>query len=376
MKAQEFLASAGSHQVAGVYLLVGDEEYFQSEIYRIIREKMASKDPAVEVRRYGIEDEMDSARMASVVSDLQTPSLFSKTTLVRIDRAERVLSSPAEAFLSYVSSPPIPGRVLVLVCRSADRRTRGVKSIAKHGHWVECAKLFDAPPPWKRGRQQEEDHPLARWISVAFRNRGKRVGLPLAHLLSRRVGNDLFSLSHEIEKLVLYSGEGAVTEEAVEVLVGDRRQNRLYELTDSVLGGRVAEALSRLHRLFETGMVDDKGKLVIRDESIAFMVSGALNSSFRKIRKAHFHLRGVSSGRQAQERLVAAMRLRPFVAGRLAEQASRSGGVNAGLVLRRLIQLDRDLKGGLWPRRLAVFGAVAELGGLFGRSGRASGRRP
>ena len=153
----------------------------------------------------------------------------------------------------------------------------------------------------------------------------------------------------------------------LDVLVADRRQNKLYDLTASVFAGRTGEAVRRLERLFETGIEDAKGNLVMREEPIAFMLSATLASGYRRIRSALSHLRGVPPGRSSQERLASELRMRPFAAGRLADQARQAVGVDPRRVLGILARLDSELKGGLWTARLAILRAVGQLGITFAR---------
>jgi DNA polymerase-3 subunit delta len=67
------------------------------------------------------------------------------------------------------------------------------------------------------------------------------------------VGEDLWAIASEIDKLLLYSEGHPITEADVQAVVSQASQASIFKLVDAVLEGRSSEAIRLLHRLFDDG---------------------------------------------------------------------------------------------------------------------------
>ena len=65
-----------------------------------------------------------------------------------------------------------------------------------------------------------------------------------ADLLHGAVGNDLYQLVTELDKLASYTNGGAITEAAVADIVGIRRGETLSDLLDAILERNTAKAVA------------------------------------------------------------------------------------------------------------------------------------
>ena len=94
---------------------------------------------------------------------------------------------------------------------------------------------------------------LKNWCQKRVTQVGGRISEGAASLLATLVGDDLWSLASEIDKLLLYSEGHSITESDVQTVVSQARQASIFNLVDAVLEERSAEAIRLLHRLLDDG---------------------------------------------------------------------------------------------------------------------------
>jgi len=95
---------------------------------------------------------------------------------------------------------------------------------------------------------------LRRWIRERARQGGGAITPGAEQLLARVAGDDLWVLSQEIEKLLLYCLGKPITEDDVGQLSSPAREVRTYELADALLEGRSRGAGRLLHQLLDEGL--------------------------------------------------------------------------------------------------------------------------
>jgi DNA polymerase-3 subunit delta len=94
---------------------------------------------------------------------------------------------------------------------------------------------------------------LKNWCQKRVALAGGRISEGAGSLLAELVGDDLWALAAEIDKLLLYSEGRTIVESDVQAVVSQARQAGIFRLVDAVLEGRSAEAFRLLHRLLEEG---------------------------------------------------------------------------------------------------------------------------
>lgn len=358
MKFEALAADLKRNGVRRAYAFAGPEGYFRDRGWRLVRDALLLSDPRSDCQTLDAgEKPGDSGRLdfPRLLSDLSTPALFGGRTAIRVRHAETVLKSHGDRLLSFIASAR-GSWVLVLDMEKLDGRTKVAKKLEEQGAVVSCETPWASPPPWSKDPPHEND--LARWVAGEFAQRGKKVRLEDAHLLCQRVGANLFALEQEIEKLAGYAGKGAVGAEAIRLLVGASRKEKLFELADSVYGGRPAEALFRLSRVFEEGIEDASGRLTTNPAGIALQAAGALASELRRIRAAR---EAASREKLGEKELAEKIGVRPFVAARLLAHARRLSGDRIASMVRELDRADRDLKGSGLPPQWVLERSVVRI---------------
>lgn len=135
--------------------------------------------------------------------------------------------------------PKVPkSTVLVFTEEGApDRRTALFKKLNQPKQAQEF-KLLEMPE-------------LIRWIKKETESRGAAIEAAAAQKLAEFVGNDLWRMSNELDKLTAYSQR--LTAKEVELLVKSQTQSNIFDLIDAVANKNQVKATRELHRLLESG---------------------------------------------------------------------------------------------------------------------------
>lgn len=110
----------------------------------------------------------------------------------------------------------------------------------------------------QKGQAQEfellEEDQLKRWIKKEVESRGGSIEAPAVNLLVEYIGNDLWRLSSELDKLTAYSKQ--LTAENIETLVKSKTESDIFKLVDAIGSKNLKSALLELQNLEENGEHD------------------------------------------------------------------------------------------------------------------------
>ncbi len=94
---------------------------------------------------------------------------------------------------------------------------------------------------------------LARWIKDSAQAKGSAISPSAIRSITDLVGNDLWTLDQELEKLSLYASGREITESDIQTMVSQVREASIFAAVDAMIDGRPAAALRLLHQLREDG---------------------------------------------------------------------------------------------------------------------------
>ena len=94
---------------------------------------------------------------------------------------------------------------------------------------------------------------LARWIREAAQEKGASISPAAIKPLADLVGNDLWTLDQELEKLSLFASGRPIEEQDVTELVSQVREANIFAAVDAMIDGKPTVALRLLHQLREGG---------------------------------------------------------------------------------------------------------------------------
>ena len=94
---------------------------------------------------------------------------------------------------------------------------------------------------------------LQNWIQRRVKEQGGKVSPQAVKMLASLVGKNLWVLSSEIEKLIIYTSGRSIEEKDVREVVSHARETSVFAMVDALIEGRAPTAASLLHQLLQQG---------------------------------------------------------------------------------------------------------------------------
>lgn len=202
-------------QFDGAYYVYGDDEYQKNDAVRQL--VAATVDPAT--RDFNL-DTRRAADLGSeaLVSLLGTPPMMAERR-VTIIREIGGLKKDARATLDRYLKHPSHDCTVILVAAPGAKTDKALQ--------MSTTPLEFNPLDGSR---------VSRWIlHHAKSTNGAGINEDAANLLQEAVGNDLYQLAAELDKLASYANGGVITEASVSAVVGVRRGETLTDFLDKVI---------------------------------------------------------------------------------------------------------------------------------------------
>jgi len=238
--------------------------------------------------------------------------------LVIVEGVEAWKAPDAKAIATYLKAPT-PDTVLALIAAELKKDAPLAKAIAGSGE----LRLWDVA---QRG--------IPTWVAEQFKLRGAQADLDACRTLVEFVGDDLYELAGEVDKLATWAAGERLTQNEVERLVAPRAQSSGFALTDA-WGARNVGAVLRASELLLERTGDPRSKTIPR-------LVGTLTTHVTRVRACQaLDAEGVSS-KDAAGRL----KQHPFYVQKLFAQARNYTREELRDVTQRLADLDHALKGG------------------------------
>jgi DNA polymerase III subunit delta len=241
------------------------------------------------------------------------------TRLVIVEGVEAWKAPDAKTVAEYLKAPT-PGTTLALVAAELRKDSPVAKTVAARGEvllWDVAAKA------------------VPRWIGEQFALHGTTVEPEACRRLGELVGDDLYELAGEVEKIATWAGDATVTEADVDALVAPRAESPPWALTDAWGARDIGGVLRAAEQ-----MLDRSGDPPSR--TIPRLV-GSLTNHVRRARNA-FALE--QQGLSAKDAAPLLGLRHHFPAQKLYQQVRNYSEAELDAVLVRLAELDHALKGG------------------------------
>ncbi len=187
---------------------------------------------------------------------------------------------------------------------------------------------------------------LQTWIRQRIASRGATATPQAVRRLMDLVGGNLWVLSNEIEKLVLYAGvESPIDDEAVGLLVAYARETSVFRVVDAILEGRTPVAMRFMVSMRQSG-ADVSYVLTMLARQLRFILLAQELQVQRVPRSELEHRLGIAA---------------EFAVRQVEEQARRHSYEQVAAMYRRLLETDLAIKRGELDEDLALETLVAEL---------------
>jgi len=213
-----------------IYLYYGENIYLIEEKLRAFKERYIVKfSSALNIHTLDISE----GGISALREVCEGRSLFDETVLVFVTGIENV---SAEEIIEVLESLDVYGRkdiVAVFSAKTTQKVDKQVLSFFK-----------------KNGTVQEfvpySGNALIKWVQELAIKCGAKISYENAKLLLERRGEDMLSLSHEIEKLSTYSKGGAIEKEDIEGLVLSVFETDVFKTVDALSRKNSSQAMSLL----------------------------------------------------------------------------------------------------------------------------------
>jgi DNA polymerase-3 subunit delta len=239
----------------------------------------------------------------------------------------------------YVGRMP-PSTHLVLVDTEAEGDSALVEALRGKGEVREFRPLVQRA--------------VSDWIRARAASKGLQLSPAAARLLADFVGNDLWALSGEMEKLSIYAGGSPIGEDDVRTLVAAVREATVFPLVDAIVEGRPAAAIKLLRQMFRQG-------------SGPQYVLAMIQRQLRHLAVAREMLDAGESGRSIGQ----ALRLHDFALEKLLDQARRYSQPRLRSAFQLVLDADLQIKRGVYDGELALELLVHDLAEPARRAGAA-----
>ena len=181
----------------------------------------------------------DDTNAQEILARVQEVPFFSTHQVVLLKWAEKLHAREGEALIPYFSAPS-DSTTMIVSAAKLDGRVKWVQALKKQAVVVNCAPLYD--------------NQRLGWIRQEAARVGIRLDAEAAGLLRDLAGEGLYVVRRELEKLSLYvSKKETVTAHDVVAVQGAEPGASVFDLSGSIIQGRVSQALLILEKNLEAG---------------------------------------------------------------------------------------------------------------------------
>ena len=252
-----------------IELLCGENDYLKKDYLNFLISKYTSSDQGSFTEVIYVDGK--SASIEELQNSLMTIPFFAESNLVvihnLIDKYKNITDTKKKStakssnnwntILEFFNSLPIQKQILLVEDWQTPKDITNNPNDERKDLKVEVDRLIDKlglknltlTKPFKNLLPLE----LETWISKQLLNNGKKISNRNARLISDYVGNDMWTLSNEIEKIINYCQGGIIEEEHLEILINNPKEIVIFKLVDSLLDQDIAISVKNIPSIFESG---------------------------------------------------------------------------------------------------------------------------
>ena len=187
---------------------------------------------------------------------------------------------------------------------------------------------------------------LLTWIKKRVAQIGGKISTPAVDLVAKLVGNDLWTMTNEIDKLVLFTGGRLIEEKDIKAIVSHSQEANVFTMVDAILEGKTGFAEELLQQLLYRGAAPTY-LLWMLHRQVRFII---LVKELKALKKSMVEI---------QSRLG----LSDFPLQKTQEQATKYSLEQLRSFYDKLLETDLAIKTGIYDGELALNILVVELCG-------------
>lgn len=237
-----------------VYLIYSEQKFLISEALKRLKAQISAQSMgSLNIIEFEWPFDFEELEQA-----LNTVGFFDQRKIIIVNQADKFSEKEIQKINRYlkVSNPSVS---LVLV---ALKKNEALFNKARGGRF-----FFEYKAP-KKGQ-------LAQWVADRFKKGGKKASFEAASYLVDLVGEDLASLSQEIEKIVLYSGSKEnLGPEDISAVSQNIPHETIFDLVDALGQADLSLALWHLNNLLLTEKEGKIFRMVVRQFRLLLKAKG------------------------------------------------------------------------------------------------------
>ncbi|MFZ0545033.1 MAG: DNA polymerase III subunit delta [Candidatus Promineifilaceae bacterium] len=315
------------------YIFHGDDEHSQVETLTDLQSKLGDAS-MLELNTVRFEGRQFSFSELQHACD-SIPFLADKRlVIVKNFFSLSTASHFQDEVLAYLPELPETTRLVFLESKSLSKRHPARKLAETHEKGF--IREFSRP----------QGQALERWVRDRVKEVGGQIQPYAAHLLAANAGNDLRLLDNEIEKLVLYKGQGVIDTDDVSLLCPYVAEASIFDLVDA-LGERKGKTAAQL--------LNKK----YREGTDPFYLFAMFIRQFRLL----IQVKEMDEGGGQTAEIAKTLKLHPFPTGKLHQQSKNFSLGQLEQIYERLLEIDVGVKTGRTDMVTALDLLVAGLAG-------------
>ena len=195
---------------------------------------------------------------------------------------------------------------------------------------------------------------LSGFIEKRLRASGKRYSPGIVSMLMRDTGYEsrdtdygLYELDNDLRKLIAYCGEAPeIRPEDISAVIGTNPEKNVFRMIDALATGRKDEALRLLHYLLMDGTPEMSILAMITEQLEIMLTACEMKDGGKSLAEIQKILQGGYLGR--------GRRIAEYRTKKALESGSRMGTANLRTALSNGYKVEKNIKSGLMPGRLAL----------------------
>ena len=223
-------------KIAPFYLFYGENEFQKNRAVEDLKNRFLSKKNTELNYRIFYGDEI-SADTSQVFNFINSFPFMSDKKIAVIKNVDKLSNELLNRFLDYIQNPP-DFVSIVFIAEKPDFRIKFFKYIKDSGNAIYFKQLNETE--------------TVAWINKMAKEMGMEISQDGCVYLFLIVGNNLYELYSELQKLSSYYGnKGRIGVEEIKLVVSPSRDYSIFDLMDNVSFKRLPEALKSLSRYLE-----------------------------------------------------------------------------------------------------------------------------
>lgn len=313
-----------------IYVLVGKEhELIQQKkeeiIFSVLSEEQREFNLSVhDMTEVPVTKGLEDANTISFMPDEKKVVVLKDCYFLTAEKGNSDIDHDVDALENYIDNPN-PDTVLLLIVpyEKLDGRRKITKTLKK-----KC-QVFE---------MGISDKELPRWLQDQVIQRGYKIDTKASQKLISLVGNNLSTMTHELNKLCLYKAEKKIiTEEDVHLLVTKSTEENIFDMIEKVSRRQIGAALQMLKDLY-----------IQKEDPIKIVA--LLGNQFRNI----FHCQNMKARGYSSSDIASKLKMHPFVVKKALDQAGLFTNEELKKILSKISELDKQMKSTSTDKKLLL----------------------